>query len=62
MWSLTSNETRLKEGSAFLALVWSEIAANVVETAVRVYELSSEQAAALRKAFVDRVQYEIEPY
>jgi hypothetical protein len=62
MWSLTSNEARLKEGSAFLALAWSEIAANVVETAVRVYKLSSEQAVALRKAFLERVQYEIEPY
>jgi hypothetical protein len=62
MWSLTSNEARIKEGADFLALVWSEIAANVIETAVRIYELSPEQAAALRKAFLDRVQYEIEPY
>jgi hypothetical protein len=62
MWATTTNEARLKEGADFLALVWSEIAAKVVETAVRIYELSPEQATALRKAFLDRVQYEIEPY
>jgi hypothetical protein len=50
----SSNEERLRLGTNFIELVWSEIARKIVEKAIEVYELSAEQAAALRKAFLAR--------
>ena len=58
-WAAAEEETRMREGRNFLSCVWEEIARRVVETAVRVYELSPEQAAALRTAFLCRVQYSV---
>ena len=55
----TRNEERLAEGTKFLTIVWQSVAAEVIETAVRVYELSPEQATALRSAF-GRVPYVVE--
>ena len=46
-----TEEERIREGTNFISLLWSEIASKVVEKAVHVYGLSSEQAAALRSAF-----------
>jgi len=50
-WSTASEEARMRDGTDFIALVWSEIAAKVIEKSVHVYGLTSEQAVALRKAF-----------
>ena len=48
------NEERLRLGTNFIELLWSEIARKIVEKAVTVYELSGPEAAALRKAFLGR--------
>jgi len=55
--ALAKEEVRMRSGTNFLAVLWSEVALKVVETAVHVYELTPEQAVALRKAF-GRLQYD----
>lgn len=60
-WSTGSNEARCKEGAAFLSVIWSTVAEQVVETAIKVYELSPEQATALRQAFLKGTIYSVEP-
>ena len=52
-------DERIRIGANFVSLVWAELAERVVEMAIRVYELSPEQAAALRMAFIQRVQYRV---
>jgi hypothetical protein len=47
-----SNRQRLREGTAVLSYVWFQIAQRIVETAIRVYECTPEQAVALRKVFL----------
>jgi hypothetical protein len=60
-WAVTpTNAERLATGQKFLSFVWRDVATKVVETAVRVYGLSPEQAAALRSAFLTRVLYSVE--
>jgi len=58
MWTAADNEKRMREGENFIGLVWEQIRDNIIETAVRIYELSPEQAVALRKVF--RKNYVIE--
>jgi hypothetical protein len=50
-WATATEDERMREGANFIALLWSEIAEKVVHTAARVYELSPEQEAALKRAF-----------
>jgi hypothetical protein len=57
-WSVATEEERMHEGANFISLLWSEISKKVIEKSVQVYELTSEQAEALRKAFR---RYEIRP-
>ena len=56
------NEERLRLGTNFIELVWSEIARKVVEKAVEVYQLSVEEAVAVRKAFLSRNLVRFVPY
>ena len=56
------NEERLRLGTNFIELVWSEIARKVVEKAVEVYQLSLEEAVAVRKAFLSRNLVRFVPY
>jgi hypothetical protein len=48
------NEERLRLGINVIELIWSEIARKVIEKAVGVYELSVDEASAVRKAFLGR--------
>lgn len=57
-WSVAKEEERMQEGNNFISLIWSEISKKVIEKSVQVYELTSEQAEALRKAFR---RYDIRP-
>ena len=50
-WATASEEQRMREGTNFIALLWSEISDKVIHTAVRVYGLSPEQEGALKRAF-----------
>ena len=50
-WLTASEEQRIRDGTDFIALIWSEIADKIIEKSVHIYELTSEQAAALRQAF-----------
>jgi hypothetical protein len=50
-WSTASEEARMRDGADFIALVWSEIAAKVIEKSVHIYGLTPEEAVALKKAF-----------
>lgn len=59
--SRPTNAVRLKEGADFLSVIWSVVAERVVETAIQVYELSPEQAAALRQAFLRGALLAVEP-
>ncbi len=51
-WTAAPSEKRLRDGTAFLTYIWITVAEKVVEEAVRVYDLTSDQAAALRQAFL----------
>lgn len=51
---VSPNEERLRLGINFIEGVWSEMALKIVEKAVEVYQLSSEEAGALRVAFLRR--------
>ena len=44
-------DDHVEEGRFFLETVWLRIALEVIETAIRVYGLDTEQAAALREVF-----------
>ena len=54
-------EKRMRDGANFLGSVWEDVARRIVELAVQVYELSTEQAAALRTAFLRRTPYLVQP-
>jgi hypothetical protein len=58
--SMPTNEVRIKDGERFLSVIWSVIAEQVVETAIQVYELSPDQATALRQAFLRGVTFAVE--
>lgn len=50
-WATASEETRIRDGTNFVALLWSEIADKIIDAAIRVYELSPEEGSALKRAF-----------
>jgi hypothetical protein len=49
----------IEEGRFFLETVWLKIAMEVIETAIRVYELDEEKAAALREVFCQPSLYSV---
>lgn len=51
---------RIEEGQKFLEFLWFSVAEDVVATAVRVYRLDEEQAAALRTAFLRPGDFRVE--
>jgi len=51
------NHERMEIGQRFWSLVWFSIAEKVVATAGQVYELSPEQQAALKRAFLRSGDY-----
>jgi len=50
----------LEEGRFFLETVWLKIAMEVIETAIRVYQLDTERAEALRAIFGQPALYGVE--
>jgi len=50
-WSTATEEERMREGTNFVALIWSEIMEKTIQKSVHVYGLTPEQGAALRRAF-----------
>jgi hypothetical protein len=48
----TPNEIRIRDGTRLLEMVWYSIAEDVVARAIQLYDLSPDQAAALRRAFL----------
>lgn len=50
-WATACEGERMREGTNFIALLWSEISDKVIQTAAHVYELSPEQEVALKRAF-----------
>jgi hypothetical protein len=48
---------RKEVGLEYFRIIWLRIASDVVEKAIRVYELDSKQAEALRKAFLKPNHY-----
>lgn len=54
-------ESQMSEGAAFLSHIWFMIAQKVVDTAAVVYELTPEQAAAVRRIFLRPNDFVVEP-
>ena len=50
-WSTATEEERMRDGTNFVALVWSEIMEKTIQKSVHIYGLTPEQGAALRTAF-----------
>lgn len=55
-----ANTQRLRDGGAILSFVWFQTARQVVETAVKVYNATPEQAEALRKVFLRPGDYSVQ--
>jgi len=49
------------QGTILLSFVWYEVARRVVEKAIQVYELSPEQATAVKKVFLRPGDYTVVP-
>ena len=47
-------------GSGCLGIIWENIATRIVNEAIRVYNATPEQAAALKEAFIRKGVYRIE--
>ena len=60
--SATEMDPSMREGSAVLSFVWFEVAKRVVETAIRVYELTPEQIVAVKKVFLRAGDYVVESF
>ncbi len=52
-------DTRLRDGTVLLSFLWFDVARRVVETAIRVYDLSPEQAAAVKAVFLRPNDYTV---
>ena len=50
---------RLRDGTVILSFLWFDVARRVVETAIRVYELTPEQAAAVKTVFLRPNDYTV---
>jgi len=50
----------MDEGKIMLSFVWFEVAKRVVQRAIEIYELTPEQAAAIKKVFLRPNDYIIQ--
>lgn len=57
--SVLKNQQRLRDGTAVLSFVWFQVARQTLETAVKVYGATEEQAEALRKVFLRPGDYSV---
>jgi O-acetyl-ADP-ribose deacetylase (regulator of RNase III) len=47
-------------GAGCLGFIWEEVARKILEEAIRIYNCTPEQAAALKQVFLKRGTYQIE--
>jgi hypothetical protein len=53
-------EQTIQYGAGCLGLIWENVAKKIVDEAIRIYQLSPEQAEALKAVYLKRGTYAVE--
>lgn len=57
---MDASQRRMRDGAAILSYVWFQVAKQTLETAVQVYNVTPEQAEALRHIFLRPGDYSVQ--